>query len=148
MRFKKGFSNLKLEGQGWGIIMGVTRLLLLGQFYTIQTKRDQTFWRGVYQTFQFLKLSHAWHLSSISYEVTYRCGWLFAIYQVISLPFSISTLSAHTACISFWITKTQAISTDNGFVIEKIEIKRKEKSHKPFKSYLLTGQANSAKKAG
>ena len=48
MRFKKGFSNLKLEGQGWGIIMGVTRLLLLGQFYTIQTKRDQTFWRGVY----------------------------------------------------------------------------------------------------
>ena len=64
------------------------------------------------------------------------------------MPFSISTLSAHTACISFWITKTQAISTDNGFVIEKIEIKRKEKSHKPFKSYLLTGQANSAKKAG
>ena len=45
---KKGFSNLELEEQGWGIIMGVTRLLLLGPFYTIQTKRDQTFWRGVY----------------------------------------------------------------------------------------------------
>ena len=29
--------NLELEGQGRGIIMGVTRLLLLGQFYTIQT---------------------------------------------------------------------------------------------------------------
>ena len=48
MRFKKGFSNLELEGQGRGIIMGVTRLLLQGLFYTIQTKRDQTFWWGVY----------------------------------------------------------------------------------------------------
>jgi hypothetical protein len=28
--------------------MGVTRLLLLGPFYTIQTKKDQTFCRGVY----------------------------------------------------------------------------------------------------
>ena len=45
---KKGFSNLKLEEHGQGIIMGVTRLLLLGPFYTIQTKTDQTFWRGVY----------------------------------------------------------------------------------------------------
>ena len=35
--FKKGFSNLELEGQGHGIIMGVTRLLLLGPFYSIQT---------------------------------------------------------------------------------------------------------------
>ena len=42
---KKGFSNLELEGQGRGIIMGVTRLLLLGPFYTIQTKRAQTFWQ-------------------------------------------------------------------------------------------------------
>ena len=33
---KKGFSNLEPEGQGRGIIMGVTRLLLLGPFYTIQ----------------------------------------------------------------------------------------------------------------
>ena len=40
---KKGFSNLELEGHGWGIIMGVTRLLLLGTFYNIQTKRDQHF---------------------------------------------------------------------------------------------------------
>ena len=44
---KQGFSNLELQGQRHSIIMGVTRLLLLGQFYTIQTKRDQTFWRGV-----------------------------------------------------------------------------------------------------
>ena len=34
---KKGFTNLELEGQGCGIIMGVTRLLLLGHFYSIQT---------------------------------------------------------------------------------------------------------------
>ena len=46
---KKVFSNLELEGQGHGIIMWVTRLLLLGPFYTIQTKRDQTFWKGVYK---------------------------------------------------------------------------------------------------
>ena len=46
---KKVFSNLELEGQGRGIIMGVARLLLLGPFYTIQTKKDQTFWRGVYE---------------------------------------------------------------------------------------------------
>ena len=31
------FGYLELEGQGHGIIMGVTRLLLLGQFYSIQT---------------------------------------------------------------------------------------------------------------
>ena len=48
---KKLFSNLEPEGQGRGIIIGVTRLLLLGLFYTIQTKRDQTFWRGVYIQF-------------------------------------------------------------------------------------------------
>jgi hypothetical protein len=30
---KKSFCNLELEGQGCGIIMGVTRPLLLGQFY-------------------------------------------------------------------------------------------------------------------
>ena len=37
MRFKKVFINLELYGQGRGIIMGVTRLLLLGPFYYIQT---------------------------------------------------------------------------------------------------------------
>ena len=45
---KKVLSNLELEGQGRGIIMRVTRLLLLGPFYTIQTKRDQTFCTRVY----------------------------------------------------------------------------------------------------
>ena len=45
---QKGLSNLEPEGQGQGIIMGVTRLLLLWPFYTIQTRRDKVFWRGVY----------------------------------------------------------------------------------------------------
>ena len=45
---KKLFSNLEPEGQGQGIIMGVTRLLLLGLFYTIQTKGDQTLCTRVY----------------------------------------------------------------------------------------------------
>ena len=34
---KKGFSNLELEGQRHGIIMGVAGLLLLGPFYYKQT---------------------------------------------------------------------------------------------------------------
>ena len=33
--FKKVLSNLEPEDQGCGIIMGVTRLLLLGPFYYI-----------------------------------------------------------------------------------------------------------------
>ena len=35
IRFKKVLSYLEQEGQGCGIIMGVTRLLLLGLFYYI-----------------------------------------------------------------------------------------------------------------
>ena len=35
-RFKKVFSNLEPEGQGYVIIKGVTSLLLLWPFYTIQ----------------------------------------------------------------------------------------------------------------
>ena len=37
MRFKKVLSNLEPEGQGPGIIIGVTRLVLPVPFYTIQT---------------------------------------------------------------------------------------------------------------
>ena len=61
-------------------------------------------------------------------------------------------MSGHTACISFWIPKRQAISTDNGFILKKVNenenIKEKMKSHEPNQNYLLTGQADSAKKAG
>ena len=60
--------------------------------------------------------------------------------------------AAHTACISFWIPKRQAISTDTSFEIKiMVKIYAIEiifRSHEPFQSYLLTGQANSAKKAG
>jgi hypothetical protein len=55
----KLFSDLEPERQGRGIIMGVTCLLLLGLFYTIQTKEDQTFWRGVYLV--FYQISCSWH---------------------------------------------------------------------------------------
>ena len=48
--FKKGFSNLQLEGQGWDIIMGVTRLLLLGPFYTIQYQNGPNILTGSVHT--------------------------------------------------------------------------------------------------
>ena len=41
----------------------------------------------------------------------------------------------------------QAITTDNGFILKR-KLKEKRKSNEPFQSYLLTGQADSAKKAG
>ena len=47
MRFKKGFSNLELEGQGHGIVMGVTWLLLhRDHFYVLfctQLYLDQSY---------------------------------------------------------------------------------------------------------
>ena len=44
----------------------------------------------------------------------------------------------------------QTISTDNGFIFKNISEnnKRKKKSQEPFQSYLLSGQADVAKKAG
>ena len=58
MRFKKVFSNLELEGQGRGIIIGVTRLLLLGPFYTIQTNFMYFFAHDCMELFdtEFIKL--------------------------------------------------------------------------------------------
>ena len=57
----------------------------------------------------------------------------------------------HTACISFWIPKRQAISTVTIFEIKMMmkiyAIEIIFKSQEPFQSYLLTNQANSAKKA-
>ena len=58
----------------------------------------------------------------------------------------------HTACISFWIPKRQAISTDTSFetklMMKIYAIKIIFKPYEPFQSYLLTGQADSAKKDG
>ena len=65
---------------------------------------------------------------------------------------SSSVMYKHTACISFWIPKRQAISTDTSFEIKMmVKIYAIEiifRSHEPFQSYLLTRQADSAKKAG
>ena len=52
---------------------------------------------------------------------------------------------SHSACISFWITKRQAISTDTSFetkmMLKSGGIEIIFKYHEPFQSYLLTGQA-------
>ena len=48
MRFKKSFHLHGALGQGRGIAMGVTRLLLLGPFYTIQTPKTPNISGGVY----------------------------------------------------------------------------------------------------
>ena len=60
--------------------------------------------------------------------------------------------AVHSACISFWIPKRQAICTDISFetkmMVKSGAIEIIFKSHEAFQSYLLTGQANSAKKAG
>ena len=65
--------------------------------------------------------------------------------------FSAFDISPHSACILFWIPKREAISTDTSFET-KMMVKRGAieiifKSHEPYQSYLLTGQADSAKKA-
>ena len=64
----------------------------------------------------------------------------------------IPSIKYHTACIWFWIPKREAISTDTSFEIKMMvniyAIEIIFKSHEPFQSYLLTGQAYSAKKAG
>ena len=58
----------------------------------------------------------------------------------------------HSACILFWIPKRPAIYTDNTFetkmMVKSGAIEIIFKSHEPFQSYLLTGKADSAKKAG
>ena len=55
----------------------------------------------------------------------------------------------HTVCILFWIPKRQAISTDTSFEIKMMmKIYAIEIIFKSQSSYLLIGQADSAKKAG
>ena len=54
---KKVFSNLELEGQQFGIIMGVTRLLLLGPFYTLLTKQAKHFEGECTRSWQKLQVS-------------------------------------------------------------------------------------------
>jgi hypothetical protein len=57
LNLKKGFSNLEPEGQGRRIIMVVTRLLLLGLFYTIQMQIYVLFCTRLYIPWCNLQLS-------------------------------------------------------------------------------------------
>ena len=77
---KKGFSNLELEGQQHGIIMGVTGLLLLGQFFTIQTQTDQTFWRGVYE---FSKDKSKPTIPQSIFKIKFASEWRVTSYNII-----------------------------------------------------------------
>ena len=58
---------------------------------------------------------------------------------------AVEGLGTHSACISFWILKRQAISTDTSFetkmMMKSGAIEIIFKSHEPLQSYLLTGQA-------
>ena len=59
-----------------------------------------------------------------------------------------SSLLKHTACISFWISKRQAISTENGLILKKNKLKLKYKREKKILQALSKLPANdSAKKA-
>ena len=62
LNLEKVFSNLEPEGQGGGIIMGVTRLLLLGPFYYIQTNFSILFCTRLYvrKLMQSLKRYFPW----------------------------------------------------------------------------------------
>ena len=61
-------------------------------------------------------------------------------------------LYGHSACILFWIPKRKAISSDTSFevtiMVKIYVIGIIFGSHKPFQSYLLSGQADSDKKVG
>ena len=74
------------------------------------------------------------------------------IFEGVSSTMTTVEIAKHTACISFWIPKRQTISTDTSFAVKMmVKIYAIEiifKPHEPFQSYLLTGQADSANKAG
>ena len=98
-------------------------------------------------------------MSVCKYESEFEFGPIGKQYLVICIHFCAlrhaekkRLITMHTACISFWITKIHAISTDTSFEIKMLmkiyTIEIIFKSHEPFQSYLLSGQANSARKAG
>ena len=66
---KKVFSNLKPGGQGGGIIMGVTRLFLLGPFYYIQTNFSILFCTWLYDIFSwYLLTANEWIFFFVFYQ--------------------------------------------------------------------------------
>ena len=92
-------------------------------------------WSRILHNWHFLEILYK-YLKTIPAKAAYNAFWILV----------------HSACISFCIPKRQAISTDTSFdtkMMVKIgAIKLIFKSHESFQSYLLTGQADSGKKAG
>ena len=90
------------------------------------------------------------NLLTISNDVTGDVGkptipTLSVMYHTWTIGAQIGGISDHTAYISFWIPRRQAISTDTSFEIKMmVKIYAIEiifKSHEPFPNYLLIGQA-------
>ena len=71
---KNVFSNLELEGQGRDIIMGVTHLLLLGPFYTIQTNLMYFFAHDC-------KYDECCHLTNFSKIYWFRYNKIIALFE-------------------------------------------------------------------
>ena len=91
MRFKKVLSFLELEGQGHGIIMGVTRLLLLGLFYTIQMQFYVLFCTRLYLAYcQFHCITLYFGKSEENLDLSF-------IYVAVSL------LSLINRCVGPWL---------------------------------------------
>ena len=83
-------------------------------------------------------------------------GCFLIIHMVDIMPVSwkptVEYVQLHCSHCWFLFLNTQAISTDTRFEVKMmVKIYAIEiifRSHEPFQSYLLTGQADSAKKAG
>ena len=95
-------------------------------------------------------MAHTILLSHLSLEhlVSFPCSivQLIVLFFYILLNFQVQ--QNHSGCISFWISKRQAISTDTSFEIKMmVKIYAIEiifRSHEPFQSYQLTGLAEPA----
>ena len=101
MRFKKVFSNLELEGQGCGIIMEVTRLLLLG------SKFQSLSWihRTINLTRFFFKF--LWFFFNLSIALN-KLLW-FQRLNSLGLPQHEVWPLTHPFLRSFWKSKKQEI---------------------------------------
>ena len=76
---KRVFSNLEPEEQGHGIIMGVTRLLLLGLFYTIQTNFMYFFAHDC--TYFFTCIIFRWRIWKAYFDIPVYLKWCHLILQ-------------------------------------------------------------------
>ena len=109
---KRVFSNLELEGQGFGIIMEVTRLLLLGPFYYIQTNFSILFCTQLYEYLTLFQWIRGW-----LYPPNY-----FSLPQIANLPTELLRCSKllarlvdgnwqkHQSCLASTIVTSQFFS--------------------------------------